>query len=147
MYTYEQVTKAFPPSQFVGFDDTFKRLIRQKVDMSSTYPPHNIVKLTTDTYKIELAVAGFEPDRLKVTQEDRSLTIESVELDRGEDEVEEDVEMLHRGISARNFSRKFTLADYVEVKDTTLRNGILAVTIERKVPKKKQPRDITIKQV
>ena len=44
----------------------------------------------------------------------------------------------------RDFERTFTLAEHVEVKDATIKNGILTVLLEREVPEEKKPRTIAI---
>ena len=51
---------------------------------------------------------------------------------------------LHRGISSRDFKHTFTLAEHVEVKSATIRDGILAVYLEREVPEEAKPKTIAI---
>jgi molecular chaperone IbpA len=53
----------------------------------------------------------------------------------------------HQGISARRFIRTFTLADYVEVTDATSQDGILTVTLDRRVPEALLPKTIAITYV
>ena len=54
-------------------------------------------------------------------------------------------EYIHRGIANRAFTREWKLADYVEVIDATMEDGLLFVSLERKVPEEKQPKTIEIK--
>jgi molecular chaperone IbpA len=125
----------------VGFDNIFDELMRVSSQQSQqNYPPYNVVKHNEDKFVIELAVAGFREGDINVTVEKNQLTIE------GEQAVDIDshVEYLHRGISSRSFTRTFTLADYVEVVDASVTNGILAITLERKVPEELQPKKIAI---
>ena len=56
----------------------------------------------------------------------------------------EDKTFLHRGISARNFKRQFTLADHVEVKGARFENGLLAIDLQREIPEAMKPRRIAI---
>ena len=125
----------------VGFDNVFDEILRLSNQQKDTnYPPYNIVKHSDNKFVIELAVAGFKEGDITVTLDKNTLTIEgsqSVDLDTN-------VEYLHRGISARNFTRTFTLADHVEVVDAIVTNGIMGITLERKVPDELQPKKIAI---
>jgi molecular chaperone IbpA len=53
-------------------------------------------------------------------------------------------EVLHQGIAARAFERRFQLADYVLVKGASLENGLLHIDLVREVPEAKKPRTIEI---
>jgi len=125
----------------VGFDGVFDEILRLSAQQKDTnYPPYNIVKHSDNKFVIELAVAGFKDGDITVTLDKNTLTIEgsqSVDLDTN-------VEYLHRGISARNFTRTFTLADHVEVIDAVVTNGIMGITLERLVPEELQPKKIAI---
>ena len=54
-------------------------------------------------------------------------------------------DMIHKGIAKRSFTRKFTLADDIEIKDAKLKNGLLEIELEQIVPEHKKPRTINIK--
>ncbi|MFQ3208395.1 MAG: molecular chaperone IbpA, partial [Glaciecola sp.] len=57
---------------------------------------------------------------------------------------DESRKFLHKGISERNFERKFQLGDNVKVLTADLENGLLHVDLERVVPEAKKPRRIEI---
>jgi molecular chaperone IbpA len=125
----------------VGFDGVFDEILRLSNQQKDTnYPPYNIVKHSDNKFVIELAVAGFKDGDITVTVDKNLLTIEGAQAL----ELNSNVEYLHRGISARNFSRTFTLADHVEVVDAVVTNGIMGITLERKVPEELQPKKIAI---
>jgi molecular chaperone IbpA len=111
---------------------------------NTNYPPYNIVKHSEDAFAIELAVAGFREGDIKITLEKNVLTIKG-EQTVSLDELEKDVEYVHRGISARAFTRTFTLADYVEVVGASAENGILNIELERQVPEEQKPKTVAIK--
>ena len=123
----------------VGFDNMFDELMRH-TNQQTNYPPYNVVKYSEDTFAIELAVAGFKDGEVTITTERNQLTV------RGEQVVElsESVEYLHKGISARNFIRTWTLADHVEVVSAKSENGILTINLERKIPEEQKPKTIAI---
>ncbi len=124
----------------VGFDRVFDILDRQFANTASTsYPPYNIIKETEDSYKIEIAVAGFREDGLDITVKDSVLTVEGNQNPR-----EDAVTYLHKGISARSFTRTFTLSDHVEVKGAVVQNGLLVISLEREVPEEEKPKKIPV---
>ena len=125
----------------VGFDHVLDELLRQTSAQTGTnYPPYNIVKYSDDKFAIELAVAGFKDDDIDITVEKNQLTIKGEKIVSSE----EGIEYLHRGISARNFLRTWTLAEHVEVRSAEIKNGILIVQLERKVPEEQRPKKIAI---
>jgi molecular chaperone IbpA len=108
---------------------------------TSNYPPHNVIKTGENTVTIEMAVAGFDEGEISITLENNLLTISGSQL------INEPInyEYLHRGLSSRDFEQNFRLAEHVEVKDATIKNGILIILLEREVPEDKLPKQIAIK--
>lgn len=131
---------------FVGFDRLFEdmdRMFENSVQTNGGYPPYNIVKEKGDNeeYTISLAVAGFSKDDLEITVHDGELAIEGKISDKEDDATN----YLHKGIGTRQFKRTFRLADYMEVKDSSFKDGILSVSLVRNVPEEAQPKKIAIK--
>ncbi len=126
----------------VGFDRVFNDRFFQG-NQNGNYPPHNIVKYSEDTYGIEVAVAGFTKEEIKVEIDQDQLTIRGVKdrpnVDTGQ------IEYLHRGIATRDFEQTFTLAEYMEVVGAKVDNGMLHIDIKRVVPEALKPRTIEIK--
>ena len=126
----------------IGFDQMFEQMERTFANSrGDNYPPHNVVKLDDTHFVIEVAVAGFKQDEIDVELKDGVLVVKG-EKAKTEDEAKP--EYLHKGISARNFTRTFTLAENVEVRGATVENGILAVALELVVPEEKKPKKIAI---
>jgi molecular chaperone IbpA len=105
----------------------------------NTYPPHNVVKLDDTHYVIEVAVAGFAEDEIDVELKENVLTVKGEQ-----NKDQEEIEYLHKGISARNFVRTFPLAEHIEVRGATVKNGILAVALEQVIPEEDKPKKIQI---
>jgi molecular chaperone IbpA len=123
----------------VGFEPMLKKLaeISETLPKMQTYPPYNIKQVDENKYVIEMAVAGFGRHDLELELQDGVLTIKgSITTDDGE--------YLHKGIADRAFTRKFTLADTVEVKNADLINGMLKIWLERFIPEEKKPKKISI---
>ena len=128
----------------VGFDRQFDRLWDYATHQaeSSGFPPYNIQKTEDYKFVIEMALAGFDKKDISVEVADGVLTIKSI---KDKDTGATDEYTLYKGISKRNFTRKFTLADDIVVNDAKLENGMLTIYLERIVPEEKKPRLITIK--
>ena len=127
----------------IGFDRVFDRL----VDYGTTYetggfPPYNIRKTDDFKHVIEIALAGFSKDEIEVTLTDGVLVIKSADVMTDTDPNEG---LVHKGIAKRAFTRKFTLADDIEIKDAKLKNGLLEIELEQIVPEHKKPRTIKVK--
>jgi molecular chaperone IbpA len=125
----------------IGFDSMFDELNRKFANSKTdgNYPPHNVVKLDENHYAIELAVAGFSESEIDVELKENVLTV------RGEQEkTQDEIEYLHKGISTRNFVRTFPLAEHIEVRGATVRNGILAIALEQVIPEEDKPKKIAI---
>ena len=128
----------------IGFDNIFDEMMRINAQQgSANYPPYNILKYDDDNFAIELAVAGFCEGDIKITVEKNILTVSGEQL-QDLDKLEKDVEYLHRGISARVFTRSFTLADHVEVVGARAENGILNINLKRNLPETAKPKTIDI---
>ena len=127
----------------VGFDRVFDRLqdYTQHQIQSTGFPPYNIRKEGDYNFTIELALAGLTKEDLEVEVADGVLTVRT----KAKKEEAEGVELLHRGISFRQFNRKWTLADDIVVNDAKMENGMLLITLERVVPEEKKPRLLKIK--
>jgi molecular chaperone IbpA len=127
----------------VGFDQLFDR-ITSNIDTATTngslanYPPYDILRTGEETYRIRLAVAGFQMADIKIELKEGVLSVS------GSSASDEEAEYLHKGISNRSFTRIFNLADYVEVKGATLKDGILKIDLERYVPEVMKPKIIEI---
>ena len=124
----------------VGFDSIFDRLYNtiEYGQQGSKYPPYNIKKKSDYLYEIELAVAGFGKKEISILKEKEVLII------KGEQEKEESKEFVHQGLSSRNFTRRFTLADDIVVNGADMKDGILKVSLERIVPEEDKPQEIKI---
>ena len=127
--------------QAIGFDSIFEELNRTFANTKTegNYPPHNIVKLDDTHYVIEVAVAGFAEDEIDVELKENVLTVKGEQ-----NKDQEEIEYLHKGISARNFVRTFPLAEHIEVRGATVKNGILAVALEQVIPEEDKPKKIHI---
>ncbi|MET0746364.1 MAG: Hsp20 family protein [Microvirga sp.] len=122
----------------VGFDRLFSLLDQTSgADSAPAWPPTNVERVGDDHDRITMAVAGFGSNEIT--------RIENALLVSGRTQPEpENGQFLHRGIAARAFRQTFNLADYVNVSNASLDNGLLTVDLVREVPEDMKPRRIQI---
>lgn len=125
----------------IGFDPMIKKLnqVMDSMPKMPTYPPYNIRKVDDTKYVIEIAVAGFGKQDIEIEMMDGTLTVKG---NLNSTEIPEDY--IFKGIADRAFTRHFTLADSVEVKNADLVNGLLKIWLERFIPEEKKPKKINI---
>ena len=122
----------FSSPLLVGFE-TIEKSLERIAKNADGYPPYNIERTTrdgTEILRITLAVAGFAIDDLDISTEDSQLVI------RGRQTDDEPRDYLHRGIASRQFQKAFVLADGMRVLGAELKNGLLAVDLDRPQPEK-----------
>jgi HSP20 family molecular chaperone IbpA len=122
----------FSSPLLLGFE-TIEKSLERIAKNADGYPPYNIERLVSDgteVLRITLAVAGFSIDDLDISTEDSQLVI------RGRQTDDEPREYLHRGIAARQFQKAFVLADGMRVLGAELKNGLLAIDLDRPQPEK-----------
>ncbi|HSX76626.1 Hsp20 family protein [Shinella sp. S4-D37] len=128
----------------VGFDRLFTMLDSLgQPDQAQSYPPYNIERTGENTYRITMAVAGFDESELSIEAREHALTVKGEK----KDEAAEDSQFLYRGIAKRAFERRFQLADHVEVRAASLKNGLLHIDLLREIPEAAKPRRIEIAAV
>lgn len=115
----------------LGFEHTRSQIERAAKAAAEGYPPYNVEDLGGGALRITLAVAGFTPETLQITLEDRQLTIAGRRDEGGKGDA-----FLHRGIASRSFIRSFVLADGVEVDRALLEHGLLHVDLSRPEPER-----------
>lgn len=124
----------------IGFDHLGSIMDQlASIDSDNGFPPYNIERLGENEYRITMAVAGFSSDDLNIEVKESMLSVRGDKVNEAKDR-----EYLHRGIAARNFERRFRLADYVEVTGATLENGFLHVDLKREIPEAMKARTIAI---
>ncbi len=126
----------------VGFDHLSSVLdsVNRSEANQTSYPPYNIELLDKDQYQITMAVAGFIEEELDIQTEKLTLTVTGKKTS----EDGSGRNYLHQGIAARNFERRFQLADHVEVTGARLANGLLTIDLAREIPEAMKPKKIDI---
>ena len=126
---------------FIGFNREVERLNNiHREAINQSFPPYNIVKVDEDTYRVSLAIAGFDKKDVEVSVDNSTLIV------KGEIKTEDESgEILHKGIAARKFTRTFALGEYMEVVGAEFKNGMLHIDVDRIVPEEKKPKTIKIK--
>ena len=122
-------------SRTIGFEHIFERLnniAEENLGAVGAYPPYNINRHSDGKFDIEIAVAGFGEEDLKVEKIKNELVV-SGEIKGSDDET------IHKGIATRKFKRTWVLADDVEVSNPSVRNGILYIPMVKVIPEEDKP--------
>ena len=125
----------------IGYDNIFEHFndMFESSAVQTNYPPYDIIKQDDTKYDIQVALAGYSKEDIILEVKENTLSIKSVKQ-----KEDNKVEVLHRGISKKQFERYFTIADDVKVNGAELKNGLLIISLERIVPEQKKPRTIKI---
>ena len=119
---FDKITK-----NSIGMDDYLNRCWEDTT--TSNYPPYNLVHLNNHESKLEIALAGFKKDEVKVYTEFGKLYVE------GKKEESKDVgEFVHKGLAQRSFQRVWTITDDTEVGSVSFDDGLLVVDLNKIVP-------------
>lgn len=112
----------------VGMDDYFNQFF--DFDSTTNYPPYNLIQLNNVDSRLEIALAGFSKDEVKVYTEYGRIVVEGKK-----DKKEEDPEYLHRGLAQRSFQRAWALSEDITVKDVKFADGLLTIKLGKVIPK------------
>ena len=112
----------------IGMDEYLNRFW-DGVDTTSNYPPYNIIEINNVESRLEVALAGFKKDELKVFTEFGKLHVQGTK-----EKQEDDRTFSHRGVAARDFSRVWSLSDDTEIRGVEFTDGLLVVQLGKIVP-------------
>ena len=115
----------------IGMDDYFDRVFGVE---AQSYPPYNLIQVNEDESQLEMALAGFTDQEVKVYTEKGNLVVE------GKKTQSDDREYVHRGMAQRSFTRTWSISEDTEVSNVTFQNGLLVVTLTRVVPEARKKR-------
>ena len=110
----------------IGLDNFFDTFFDQ--DVTSNYPPYNLIHVNNVESRLEIALAGFKKKEVKVYTEYGKLFVTADKTDKDESEY------VHKGLAHRSFQRAWTLSEDVEIKDVVFEDGLLTVKLGKIVP-------------
>ena len=111
----------------IGIDDYLNRF--WETDSQTNYPPYNLVHLSNHESRLEVALAGFKKEEVKVFTEFGKLHVEGKKA-----ESTVDGEFLHKGLAQRSFERVWTVSDDTKVGSVKFEDGLLTVELNKIVP-------------
>ena len=110
----------------IGIDDYLNRFWDTP---ATNYPPYNLVQINNVLSKLEIALAGFKKDKVKVYTEFGKLYVEGIK-----EKSQVDAEYTHRGLAQRSFTRAWTLSEDCEIRQVVFEDGLLTVELGKIVP-------------
>ena len=111
----------------IGLDDYFDRFFNLP-QVSNNYPPYNLVHVSDQVSRLEIALAGFKQEELNVYTEYGKLFVE------GQKESADESNYIHKGLAQRSFTRSWTLSDETEVKNVSINDGLFVIELSKIVP-------------
>jgi len=120
---FDRITK-----NSIGMDDYLNRFW-DDTSTTSNYPPYNLIQLNNHESKLEIALAGFKKNEIKVYTEFGKLYVEGIKEDK-----EPVGEVVHRGLAQRSFSKVWTISDDTEIRQVSFADGLLTVDLGKVVP-------------
>ena len=112
----------------IGMDEYLNNFFNSDFPQSN-YPPFNLVQLNNHESRLEIALAGFKKDEVKVYTEFGKLYV-----DGKKEESEVDGTFVHKGLAQRSFQRIWTITDDTEVGSVKFEDGLLTVELKKIVP-------------
>jgi len=119
----------------IGMEDYFDKIFTMH-ESSSNYPPYNLVSVSNDESRLELALAGFKKSEVFVYTESGKLYVEGKKEDK-----KEEINYVHKGVAQRSFTRSWTLAEDTEVRSVSFEDGLLSVTLGKVIPETHRRKD------
>jgi len=112
----------------IGLDDYFNNFFSSEFP-TTNYPPYNLIQVNNHESKLEIALAGFGKDEVKVYTEFGKLYVEGKK-----EESEVDGTFVHKGLAQRSFQRVWTVSDDTKVGSVKFEDGLLTVELNKIVP-------------
>jgi molecular chaperone IbpA len=126
----------------IGVDRLFDRILNQIDSTANTnYPPYNLLETGENSYELQLAVAGFTQGEIEINVKEGEVIVSGEKVP---EHLPDGHKYHHQGISARRFVRSWSLGNYVEVESAIVKDGILTIKLERRVPEAMKPKTIAI---
>jgi len=138
----QHITVSDFPKFFLGFDRLQEDFFTNATDNS--YPRYNIVKVGTTGYRIELAVPGWDKSEIDISLHKNVLTINGTKKQSDLSTKDTKESYMHKGLSGKNFSRKFKAGDYIQLEKAYMDKGLLCLDLIEVVPAADKPVHIDI---
>lgn len=145
----------------IGMDSLFSNIAATQ--NTTGFPPYNLYRIGENKFLIELAIAGYLKEDIRITLKEGLLLIAAIQepsnLFKGYVDPEDDrvlkypektkdgetIYDLHSSISSKWFKRSFQLGEHIVVKSAEFKEGILTIQLEQIVPEEKKIKTISIK--
>ena len=95
----------------------------------TNYPPYNLIHISNEESRLEIALAGFKKDDVKVFTEYGKIHVEG-----SKEKQEDDGTYVHQGLAQRAFKRAWTLSDDTEVRSVSFDDGLLSIVLGKIIP-------------
>ena len=113
------------------------------------YPRYSILKNKKDEnkFKIVMAIAGLDKDKIKITTLKNKLCVSYEETTDSKDLENEEYEVISNNIARRKFTQYFTAPEayVIKVEKAEMKDGMLEIYVENEIPEDMKEKIIEIK--
>lgn len=140
----KEILNSFKPfNEYSVIEDAFKPLMNEgnkdfTLNLYKAFPFSDFIKDSDGNYKLNIAVAGFGKTELSVSVDSNIVTITGVKSETENN----DITYFFKGISTKNFVKKFKLHSTLTPSKVKLSNGLLSITLKEVEAKSGQQLDI-----
>ena len=124
---------------YIGYNDFFDEIDKVSSIQNKSNLAFDIIKYDHHNYEIHVALAGIEPNQIKINTVNDYLV-----LDVKNKALSIDKDIIHKGIQNNTIKQLFRLEQNIQVDEAELTNGILKVKLHKKVLQKSLRRIIEI---
>ena len=124
---------------YIGYNDFFDEIDKVSSIQNKSNLAFDIIKYDYHNYEIHVALAGIEPNQIKINTVNDYLV-----LDVKNKALSIDKDIIHKGIQNNTIKQLFRLEQNIQVDEAELTNGILKVKLHKKVLQKSLRRIIEI---
>ena len=133
MNALAKLTMADLERTFLGFDRLHNHLSSTVLD--SGYPRYNVIRSGEESYRIELALPGWNKEDIEISLQNSKLTIKGK---RKQEEAKGDF-YIYKGLSGKCFTRTFTVGEFIKITKAYTARGMLIVELEQELPESRRP--------
>ena len=117
------------------FDELFDEFTTKSFNVQDNNPPYNVATITKDEKSmglIEIAATGLNENDIKVYFDDEGKLVIEGKHPKPAENV--DIQYHYKGLSTKDFTRKFKLEKNFVVDSVVLKNGLLRIFLKEEKP-------------
>ncbi len=104
----------------------------------NSFPKYNIIK-KNNSFKLMISLPGWKENELEINKYNNQLNIIGNKIKKNNKK-----NFIYKEITKNNFNINYSIPQNSKIKNASLKNGILNIYIDQKIPENKKPKKIKI---